>query len=311
MSDAKAKPTDPAPDGPVPKAVVNRLSLYLRELQHLLRDGHETTSSNQLGGVLGFSDAQVRKDLAYFGHFGYPGIGYRCEELIAAIRKILGTDRGWPVAMVGTGNLGRALLGYKGFGNQNFRIVAAFDVDAEKVGQAIDGVQVHHLDELAEVVAHHRIKLAMIVVPAPAAQGVADRLVAAGVEGIVNFAPVTILLPENVSHVGVDLAIELEQLSFAVVNREEKDGSVKSDEPGTYSPRIDSRPNLLHKKSLEFRWNDWNIDHVSDYGVSPDEAGGGGSLGCSPVSAKNRGRKVARLGVEGAGATDPGRFCIG
>ena len=150
MSDAKAKPTDPAPDGPVPKAVVSRLSLYLRELQHLLRDGHETTSSNQLGGVLGFSDAQVRKDLAYFGHFGYPGIGYRCDELIAAIRRILGTDRGWPVAMVGTGNLGRALLGYKGFGNQNFRIVAAFDTDPEKVGSAIDGVSVHHLDELAE-----------------------------------------------------------------------------------------------------------------------------------------------------------------
>jgi len=222
MSDAKAKPSDPAPEGPVPKAVVNRLSLYLRELQHLLRDGHETTSSNQLGGVLGFSDAQVRKDLAYFGHFGYPGIGYRCDELIAAIRRILGTDRGWPVAMVGTGNLGRALLGYKGFGNQNFRIVAAFDTDPEKIGQAIDGVRVHHLDELAEVVAQHRIKLAMIVVPAPAAQAVADRLVAAGVEGIVNFAPVTILLPEHVSHVGVDLAIELEQLSFAVVNREEK-----------------------------------------------------------------------------------------
>ena len=97
-----------------------------------------------------FSDAQVRKDLAYFGHFGYPGIGYRCEELIAAIRKILGTDRGWPVAMVGTGNLGRALLGYKGFGNQNFRIAAAFDTDPEKVGATIDGVKVHHLDDLAD-----------------------------------------------------------------------------------------------------------------------------------------------------------------
>ena len=93
MSDDKAKSNDAIPDG-VPKAVVNRLSLYLRELQHLVRDGHETTSSNQLGNLLGFSDAQVRKDLAYFGHFGYPGIGYRCDELIAAIRRILGTDRG-------------------------------------------------------------------------------------------------------------------------------------------------------------------------------------------------------------------------
>jgi redox-sensing transcriptional repressor len=219
MSEGKPKPNDPTADGVVPKAVVNRLSLYLRELQHLVRDGHETTSSNQLGNLLGFSDAQVRKDLAYFGHFGYPGIGYRCDELIAAVRRILGTDRGWPVVMVGTGNLGQALLGYRGFGNQNFRIVAAVDVDPAKIGTSINGVPVHHLDNLPDVVKQHRIKLGMIAVPATAAQTVADRLVAAGIEGIVNFAPVTINLPEGISHVGVDLAIELEQLSFAVMNR--------------------------------------------------------------------------------------------
>jgi redox-sensing transcriptional repressor len=219
MSDEKPRPADASAEGPVPKAVVARLSLYLRELQRLVRDGHETTSSNQLGNLLGFSDAQVRKDLAYFGHFGYPGIGYRCEELIGAIRKILGTDRGWPVAMVGAGNLGRALLGYKGFGNQNFRIAAAFDTDPEKVGASIDGVKVHHLDELSEVVRQRQIRLGMIVVPAVTAQAVADRLVAAGIEGIVNFAPVTLALPPGVSLVGVDLAIELEQLSFAVLNR--------------------------------------------------------------------------------------------
>jgi redox-sensing transcriptional repressor len=224
MSEGKDKSTEPSADGAVPKAVVNRLSLYLRELQHLVRDGHETTSSNQLGGLLGFTDAQVRKDLAYFGHFGYPGIGYRCDELIAAIRRILGTDRGWPVAMVGTGNLGQALLGYRGFGNQNFRIVAAFDVDQAKIGTTINGVQVHHLDELPSVVKQHRIKLGMIAVPAAAAQTVADRLVSAGVEGIVNFAPVTINLPEGISQVGVDLAIELEQLSFAVMNRRAMQG---------------------------------------------------------------------------------------
>ena len=98
MSQSKIKPTDGPGDLPVPKAVVSRLSLYLRELQHLVRDGHQRTSSNQLGSLLGFSDAQVRKDLAYFGHFGHPGIGYRCDDLIKAIRKILGTDRDWPVA---------------------------------------------------------------------------------------------------------------------------------------------------------------------------------------------------------------------
>ena len=218
MSQPKNKPT-PDPESGVPKAVVNRLSLYLRELQHLLRDGHQTTSSSHLGSLLGFTDAQVRKDLAYFGHFGYPGIGYRCEELIPEIKRILGTDRAWPVAMVGVGNLGRALLGYRGFGQQNFRIAAAFDVDPEKIGAVIEGVRVHHLDRLAEVVRDQHIQLGMIVVPANWAQSVADKLVTAGIEGIVNFAPVTIVLPPTVSVVGVDLAMELEQLSFAVVNR--------------------------------------------------------------------------------------------
>src|SRR5215471_1375555 len=224
MNPPKNKPPLEA-EGPVPKAVVNRLSLYLRELQHLVRDGHQTTSSSHLGDLLGFTDAQVRKDLAYFGHFGYPGIGYRCQELIDAIRRILGTDQHWPVAMVGVGNLGRALLGYRGFGQQNFRIVAAFDVDASKVG-AIDGVPIHPLDKLTDVVRDQRIKLGMIVVPATAAQAVADKLVAAGVEGIVNFAPVTISLPPKVSLVGVDLAIQLEQLSFAVMNHGKPDRPV-------------------------------------------------------------------------------------
>jgi redox-sensing transcriptional repressor len=208
------------PEGPVPKAVVNRLSLYLRELQQLVRGGHETTSSSHLGGLLGFTDAQVRKDLAYFGHFGYPGIGYRCDELIGAIRQILGTNRGWSVAMVGTGNLGRALLGYRGFGHQNFKIVAAFDVDPAKIGGQIEGVPIYHLEQVESVVQQHKIKLGMIVVPAPAAQSVADKLIQAGIEGIVNFAPVTLILPPEVSLVGVDLAMELEQLSFAVANRQ-------------------------------------------------------------------------------------------
>ncbi len=223
------KPVVPSADATVPKAVVSRLSLYLRELQHLVRDGHQRTSSSELGRLLGFSDAQVRKDLAYFGHFGHPGIGYRCDDLIKAVRKILGTDRDWPVAMIGTGNLGRALLGYKGFSHQGFRIVAAFDIDPQRVGATIEGVRVFHLDRLSEVATEHRIKLGMIAVPAPAAQSVADRLVAAGIEGIVNFAPVTISVPDGVRHVGVDLAIELEQLSFSVVNRGGANGSAGLD----------------------------------------------------------------------------------
>src|ERR1700677_3933813 len=128
MSGNRPKSTESGAEKGPPKGVVSRLTLYLREFQRLARGGCETTSSGQLGGFLGFSDAQVRKDLAHFGHFGHPGVGYRCDDLIAAIRRILGTDRDWPVAVVGAGNLGHALLGYRGFSHQGFRIVAAFDL---------------------------------------------------------------------------------------------------------------------------------------------------------------------------------------
>jgi redox-sensing transcriptional repressor len=218
MNDSHDKPAEAAGELQVPKAVVSRLSLYLRELQHLVRDGHETTSSTQLGGKLGFTDAQVRKDLAYFGQFGYPGIGYRCSELIEAIKKILGTNQAWPVAIVGLGNLGRALMGYKGFQHQGFQIVAAFDVDPAKVGQSVEGIQIFDLADVGRVSKERGIRLAIIAVPGIAAQKVADALVAAGIEGILNFAPVT-LNPKQVQTIGVDLAIELEQLAFAVANQ--------------------------------------------------------------------------------------------
>jgi redox-sensing transcriptional repressor len=219
MSDSQSKSAGGESEPSVPKAVVSRLSLYLRQLQQEVRDGQATISSKELGRLLGFTDAQVRKDLAYFGHFGYPGIGYRCDELIAAVKKILGTDQQWPVALVGVGNLGRALLGYKGFSQRGFRIVAAFDADPATIGTEIEGIPVYHLDSLPEIARDNRIRLGMIAVPGPSAQAVADRLTAVGVDGILNFAPVTITLPDGVSQVGVDLAIELEQLTFSVVNR--------------------------------------------------------------------------------------------
>jgi len=223
MSDSKDKANEANSPSPVPKAVVNRLSLYLRELQHLVRNGSETTNSTQLGNLLGFTDAQVRKDLAYFGQFGYPGIGYRCEQLIGEIRKILGTNRPWPVALIGVGNLGRALLGYRGFGQQGFRVVAAFDVLPEVAGQTIEGIPVYHLNDLEKLVKEKGIRLAVLAVPASAAQEVADRLVAAGIDGIMNFAPVTISPSKQVSVQGVDLAIELEQLAYEVANKAERE----------------------------------------------------------------------------------------
>jgi len=214
-----AQPGEPPSDASVPKVVVSRLSLYLRELQRLEAAGQQTISSGQLGTLLGFSDAQVRKDLGFFGQFGYPGVGYRCDELIRAMRDILGTNQLWNVVMVGVGNLGQALLGYRGFGRQNFTIVAAFDADPVKVGHVVQGLTIQPLSQLADTVREKHVRLGMIVVPAERAQEAADRLVAAGVDGIVNFAPVTLNLPSHVQNVGVDLAIELEQLSFAVTSK--------------------------------------------------------------------------------------------
>ena len=222
MNDQRTQSTpagDLPSDAPVPKVVVSRLSLYLRELQRLEVAGQMTISSGQLGALLGFSDAQVRKDLGFFGQFGYPGVGYRCDELIRAMRDILGTNHPWPVVMVGAGNLGQALLGYRGFCRQNFSIEAAFDADPAKVGLTIQGLRIKPLSELPEVVKASGIRLGMIVVPAGHAQAVAEQLVVAGIEGIVNFAPVTLSLPPHVQIVAVDLAIELEQLSFAVTNK--------------------------------------------------------------------------------------------
>lgn len=222
MSDSREKTPETHPHYDVPKAVVNRLSLYLRELQHLQHDSSgSTTNSTELGKRLGFSDAQVRKDLAYFGKLGLPGVGYRCDQLIEGIRKVLGTNRPWPVALVGVGNLGRALLGYRGFGQQGFRVVAAFDVRPDIIGQQIEGIPVYHQDELPRQVREKGIRLAVLAVPASNAQDAANRLVAAGIEGIMNFAPVTIAPSSPVSIQGVDLAIELEQLAYEVANRQE------------------------------------------------------------------------------------------
>ena len=207
----------PAARPDVPKAVVNRLSLYLRELQHLVRVGKQTISSVKLGQRLGVTDAQVRKDFACFGQFGHPGVGYHCEDLIQRIRWILGTDRLWPVGLIGCGNLGQALLGYRGFDKQGFRVVAAFDVDPAIIGKVFEGLTVFDIAHLDDVVKKEKIRLVILAVPAKAVKSCVDKLVAAGISGILNFAPITLTVPKNISVIGVDLAMELEQLAFAVV----------------------------------------------------------------------------------------------
>ena len=198
----------------IPTPAVYRLSFYLRQLEAFLQAEKSTISSKQLGEALGYSDAQVRKDLAYFGQFGHPGIGYRVDELILHLRKILGTDKVWNVLLVGAGNLGRALIAYRGFLRKGFKLAAIFDDDDRKVGQSFGNLTVSPMDKLAEIAQRANIKLAIMSVPADAAQRVADRLVSAGIRGILNFAPVNVNVPPDVSVQSVDLAVQLEQLSF-------------------------------------------------------------------------------------------------
>jgi redox-sensing transcriptional repressor len=198
------------------RASVGRLSLYLRCLEGLLRDGVAKVSSGQLGEALGVTDTQVRKDLASLGNLGHPGIGYATHELIAAIRRALGVDREWAVALVGVGNLARALLRYRGFQQRGFRIVALFDADPEKVGKRVDGLEVHSSNEMAAVIAATGAELGVMTVPSESAQAVADALVAAGVRGVLNFAPTVLRLPPGVSLVSVDLTVQLEHLAFLV-----------------------------------------------------------------------------------------------
>lgn len=203
----------------IPLPAVRRLSLYLRQLETLAREGIGTVSSKELGQTLGLTDAQVRKDLAYFGQFGHPGIGYRVDDVIRRVRHILGTDKTWHAALVGVGNLGQALAAYGGFVEKGFRLVAVFDSDGAKISQPVTGLNdicVQPMSELDATVAKRGILLGIIAIPAEHAQSVADRLVKAGVRGILNFAPTALTVPETVAVSSVDLAVKLEQLSFQV-----------------------------------------------------------------------------------------------
>jgi redox-sensing transcriptional repressor len=200
----------------IPNPAVRRLSLYLRQLETFEGKGRRTISSKQLGESLRLTDAQVRKDLAYFGQFGHPGIGYKVEDLILELRKILGTDKTWNVVLVGAGNIGRAMSGYRGFDKKGFRVVAVFDNDPAKVGRKLGGFTIQPLAEIAQMVQQEGVKLAILAVPADSAQDVADQLVDAGIRGLLNFAPISLSIPSHVALQTVDMAVQLEQLAFQV-----------------------------------------------------------------------------------------------
>ncbi|HET8622627.1 MAG TPA: redox-sensing transcriptional repressor Rex [Gemmatimonadales bacterium] len=203
----------------VADSTVRRLSLYLRYLEEFEDQGIDTISSEALASRGGTTSAQVRKDLSFFGSFGKRGLGYAVPELAGRLREILGLERRYRVAMIGAGKIGSALVQYRGFRQRGFDIVAIYDVDSAKVGKQWNGLTIQHIDTLDAELARRPVDMAVLVTPAEAAQGVAERLIRAGVKAILNFAPVQLAVPEDVEVKTVNLALELETLSYALTNR--------------------------------------------------------------------------------------------
>ncbi len=199
----------------IPRKSIYRLSIYQRCLQRLRENQVETVSSEALARAAGVKSTQLRKDLAYFGQFGTRGLGYNVESLSRTISEVLGRTRLQPVILVGVGNLGSALLRYGGFRKEGFEIVAAFDVNPRlRVGGT--SIPVYSMDQLAEFVREHQVKMAILTVPANAAQQVTNTMVAVGIQAILNFSPTVIDVPESVVVNSVDLAVELENLSYFI-----------------------------------------------------------------------------------------------
>lgn len=198
----------------VPAASVARLPLYLRCLEDLEERNVETVSSSRLAELAGVNAAKLRKDLSHLGSYGTRGVGYQVRHLLAQIERELGLDQISPVVVVGLGNLGQALSKHGGFGERGFPIVGLFDVDPGKVGQVIGDLAVRHLDDLAAVVTEHGARTAIVATPSDAAQSVTDFVIEAGVTSVLNFAPTVVQVPDGVALRQVDLALELQILSY-------------------------------------------------------------------------------------------------
>jgi redox-sensing transcriptional repressor len=201
-------------DRGIPEATVARLPVYLRALHGLQEMGVATVSSEELATAAGVNSAKLRKDLSHLGSYGTRGVGYEVEYLVYQISRELGLTQDWVVAIIGVGNLGRALSGYGGFASRGFRVASVLDADPNVVGQRISGLTVEHIDKLETIVKDRGVSIAVIATPGAAAQDVCDRLVAAGVTSILNFAPVVLSVPDTVDVRKVDLSIELQILAF-------------------------------------------------------------------------------------------------
>jgi redox-sensing transcriptional repressor len=200
----------------IPRKTIYRLSVYLRCLQRLKENQIQTVSSEALARAAGVKPPQLRKDLTYFGQFGTRGLGYDVEQLAKMIGNLLGTSRLQPVILVGVGNLGSALLSYRGFEQEGFELVAAFDMDPDRHADRQTTTPILGMDRLPDFVHKNRVRMGMVAVPASAAQEVINQLVDAGITGILNFAPIVAHVPESVMVNNVNLAIELENLSYFI-----------------------------------------------------------------------------------------------
>ena len=198
----------------IPDIIIGRLPVYLRALQRLSQKGIQTTSSQELGEIVGISAAQIRKDISQFGEFGKQGTGYSIPFLVERLRDILKVDRVWDVVIVGMGDMGHALARYNGFTNRGFQVTMLFDNDPSKVGQKVGDFEILDTSVMVERIKQNKVKLAMLTVPATVAQEMADQLVKAGVRAILNYAPISLNVPHNVRVQYIDPATHLQRMTY-------------------------------------------------------------------------------------------------
>lgn len=198
----------------VPDIVVGRLPIYLRVLNHLIAEGRQITSSQELGDRLGISSAQIRKDLSHFGEFGKQGTGYNVTYLRDQLAEILNVDREWRMVLIGAGDLGHALVHYHRFADNGFQIVGVFDTDPAKIGTLLGVHQILGMDDLAQVVRGQRVEIAIIAVPPAAAREVASTLIGLGIRSLLNYAPITLTTPSNVHVQYVDPVAQLQHMAY-------------------------------------------------------------------------------------------------
>ena len=198
----------------IPDIVVGRLPRYLRSLEYMLRNGIKTTSSQELGEAIGISAAQIRKDLSQFGEFGKQGTGYSVRYLVDQLQAILHVDQSWDLVLVGVGDLGTALGMYQGFANRGFHIVLAFDNNPIKIGKKVGGLIIHSVDDMEKLISESNAKIAMLSVPASAAQETADRLIKSGIRAILNYAPMQLIVPPDIHVEYIDPVTKLQHMTY-------------------------------------------------------------------------------------------------